>query len=238
MKPFSVRLAICFTGNGKPAQPKTDFKKMFQVTRGYKAYGSPTSNGKTLEARQLWFDIPECNNLDAQNAGNLTGCPAKGKAFKVNGKETCPDGQTPTNGVCPTKPLTAADSYASWAANEDSWYYDAADGYLYLHLVQKVDNGLGAVVAVADRQLRPGQGVAVAARVSEREEGGALVAVPGELLLLPADRMHRLRRETGPQRSCRRLRADPVCLSASRAHGTAPCHSPGRCQDGNNGPEA
>jgi hypothetical protein len=143
VKPFRVRLAICFTGNGKLAQPKTDYKKMFQVTRGYKAYGSPTSNGKTLEARQLWYDIPECTNLDAQNVGNLTGCPAKGKAVKVNGKDTCPDGQTPVDGVCPTKQLPAADSLASWEANEDSWYYDQKTGYLYLHLVQKVDNGLG-----------------------------------------------------------------------------------------------
>jgi len=140
VQPFRVRLAICFTGKDKThPQPKTDVSKLFQITRGYKAYGSPTSNEQTLQDRNLWFDIKECKNLDAQNAGNLAGCPAKGWAVD----KKCPDGLTPDGARCPTKVLTAAESFDKWAGNEESWFYDKNSGYLYLHLVQKVDNGNG-----------------------------------------------------------------------------------------------
>jgi hypothetical protein len=139
--PFHVRLAICFTSKGKHPQPKSgsDFKKMFKITRGYKGYGSPTSNGKTLEAKNLWHEIKACNNLDAQNKDNLTGCPAKGVV--VDSK--CPDGQAPQNGACPTKEITPAADGGSWGGNQDTWYYDQTTGYLYLHVVQGVDNAYG-----------------------------------------------------------------------------------------------
>lgn len=138
-KPFHVRLAICFTGkDGKHPQPR-DINKMFQITRGYKAYGSPTSNGPTLVAKKVWNPINECFNLDSQNSGNVAGCPAKGVA--VDGQ--CPDGQAPVdnNTRCPTTALTAAPTLDSWEKDENSWYYDKSSGYLYLHLLQKVDNG-------------------------------------------------------------------------------------------------
>ena len=138
-KPFHVRLAICFTGkDGKHPQPR-DINKMFQITRGYKAYGSPTSNGPTLVAKKVWNPINECFNLDSQNPGNVAGCPAKGVA--VDGQ--CPDGQAPVdnNTRCPTKALTAAPTFDSWDKDENSWYYDKNSGYLYVHLLQKVDNG-------------------------------------------------------------------------------------------------
>jgi hypothetical protein len=135
-KPFHVRLAICFTDtNGNHPRPKSDIGKMFQITRGYKAYGSPTSNGPTLVAKDVWREIKECFNLDSQNPGNV--CPAK--TVPVDGK--CPDNEPPVNGACPTKPLSAAADLASWDKNLDSWYYDTSSGYLYLHLLQKVDNG-------------------------------------------------------------------------------------------------
>ena len=238
VKPFRVRLAICFTGNGKPVQPKTDFKKMFQVTRGYKAYGSPTSNGKTLEARHSGFDIPECNNLDAQNAGNLTGCPAKGRAVKVNGKDTCPDGQTPANGVCPTKQLTAADSYASWAANEDSWYYDKADGYLYLHLVQKVDNGLGPSSPSPTGSCDPTKVSSLPPECPNAKKAAPWSPYPENYYFCPP---------TG----CivYGVKLDPNEVAGGYVPTQSACprlghteqlrrHSTGRCQDGNNGPEA
>jgi hypothetical protein len=138
VKPFHVRLAVCFTGkDGKHPQPKSDIRKMFQVTRGYKAYGSPTGNDATLIAKDVWKPIKECFNLDSQNAGNVTGCPAKGIA--VGGQ--CPDGQSPVDNRCPTKGLAPAATLDAWQKDNESWYYDKDTGYLYLHLVQKVDNG-------------------------------------------------------------------------------------------------
>jgi hypothetical protein len=139
-KPFHVRLAVCFTSkDGKHPQPKSNIAKMFQITRGYKGYGSPTANDKTLETKKLWYKLNKCFNLDSQNAGNVTGCPAEG--VPVDGQ--CPDGQAPVSGACPKKELTAAADLASWEKDENSWYYDKSSGYLYLHLVQKVDNGNG-----------------------------------------------------------------------------------------------
>jgi Ubiquitin-activating enzyme E1 FCCH domain len=139
-KPFHVRLAICFTGkNGKHPQPKSDINKMFHITRGYKAYGSPTSNGPTLVEKDVWREIKDCFNLDSQNPGNVAGCPAKTVPVPVGGQ--CPDGEAPVDGACPTKALTAAADIGSWEKNENSWYYDKSSGYLYLHLLQKVDNG-------------------------------------------------------------------------------------------------
>jgi hypothetical protein len=138
VKPFHARLAICMTGrDGKHPQPKADIAKMFQVTRGYKAYGSATANEPTLVAKNVWREIKDCFNLDSQNPGNVAGCPAKTVA--VDGQ--CPDGEAPVDGACPTKALAAAADIASWEKNENSWYYDKSSGYLYLHLLQKVDNG-------------------------------------------------------------------------------------------------
>ncbi len=113
LQPFHVRVAVCFTDkDGKHPQPKSDSKKMFNVVRGYKAYGSPTSNEDTL--KDYWRNIELCKNLDAQNQGNIAGCPAKGVA--MNGP--CPDGQKPEGDACPTKVMTPAADLGSWASNE------------------------------------------------------------------------------------------------------------------------
>jgi hypothetical protein len=138
LKPFHVRLAVCFTDkNGKHPQFISDPSHTFQVIRGYKAYGSPTSNADTI--KDYWRDIPSCKNLDAQNPGNVNGCPAEGVA--VNGK--CPDGQQPVGDKCPTKTLAPAASLAAWGQDRESWFYDASSGWLYLHVVQPVDNATG-----------------------------------------------------------------------------------------------
>ena len=138
LHPFHVRVAICFTNkDGTHPQPRSDPKKLFSVIRGYKAYGSPTSNEATLT--DYWRDIPSCKNLDAQNSGNVAGCPAKSVA--VNGQ--CPDGQKPEGDVCPTKAMTPAPDGNSWESNEESWFYDSKSGWLFLHVDQEVDNANG-----------------------------------------------------------------------------------------------
>ena len=138
LDPFHVRVAVCFTDrNGKHPQPKSDFKKMFSVVRGYKAYGSPTSNESTL--KDYWRPIESCKNLDAQNPGNINGCPASSVAVKGE----CPDGQKPNGGVCPTKVIPAAANESDWESHDETWYYDAKSGWLYLHVIQSVDNANG-----------------------------------------------------------------------------------------------
>jgi hypothetical protein len=138
LDPFHVRVAVCFTDkNGTHPQPKTDYKSMFKIVRGYKSYGLPTSNENTLT--KYWHKIEDCNNVDSGNPKNKTGCPAKTVA--VNGE--CPDGQLPVNNECPRRELMPAPDLASWLGNENSWYYDKTKGWLYLHILQRVDNANG-----------------------------------------------------------------------------------------------
>ena len=117
LQPFHVRVAICLTDrDGKHPQPKSDFKKMFSVVRGYKAYGSPTSNEDTL--KDYWRNIESCKNLDAQNPGNVAGCPASTGAVKGQ----CPDGQKPTGDICPTRIISPAPDVRAWESNPETWF--------------------------------------------------------------------------------------------------------------------
>ena len=56
-------------------------------------------------------------------------------------KDSAPTARRRTAECCPTKPLRPRTSREAGRANENSWYYDKNSGYLYLHLLQKVDNG-------------------------------------------------------------------------------------------------
>ena len=110
---------------------------MFHITRGYKAYGSPTSNGPTLVEKDVWREIKDCFNLDLRiretsRAARRRPCPWAVNALTARRRWTEPARQ---------KALTAAADIGSWEKNENSWYYDKSSGYLYPHLLQKVDNG-------------------------------------------------------------------------------------------------
>ena len=157
-KPFHVRLAICFTGkDGKHPQPKTDIGKLFQIIRGYKAYGSPTSNGQTLVDRRL---VPRSRPASTSTPRTrATSRVVRRRACAVDGQ--CPDGEAPVGGrlQMPDEAARGGGRSRKLGKNENSWYYDKTTAATCTCISsRRSTTATGRAVAVTDRQLRSGQG--------------------------------------------------------------------------------
>jgi hypothetical protein len=159
--PFYVRLGICYTGtNGShPSDPDK-----FSLTRGYRSYGGGGVVANDLVLRKFWNQLNGlyptgssiCFNLDDQNPGDLTTCPAWGVSLKGNG--ACPPPSmekkdTMKQAICAYEPVKVnrvdfitdltVDKSPNGKPFPDKFFYDKTTGMLFFYVMQGKPNAPG-----------------------------------------------------------------------------------------------
>ena len=132
--PFYIRLGIDYATKSNLPPPDASY---FTIKRGYKSYVGGNVWQQDPELLKSWTPL-DCNNLDAQNTGNV---PTSSNSF--NG--TCPA----ASGTSPVMALSSATNIGALTntdgtPNLDKYYYNPTTGYLYLNVAQNEPNPLVA----------------------------------------------------------------------------------------------